>query len=216
MTTREGAARFLEPSIVLVAGVALWFILVWLDRGASFLLGLAAPGLPFFGSAAPVFVEEGCKFLAALAFMRGSRGLSALRRRLDDGNSFDPEPGLRWPGLALATVVVFATAENLSYYIAFPGAGILWRLFWSLPIHLVGAMAVILGLVAGRISRILAALLFALSWHLAANAIAAAGPSTATLAAGSLANLLAIAALTRAWLQSVIVEGTLHGTTNRP
>ena len=47
--------------------------------------------------------------------------------------------------LGLVAVAVFAGAENLAYLIAFQEAGVLARLLWSLPVHLVAALAEALG-----------------------------------------------------------------------
>ncbi len=224
------AAAIVEPLLVLVSGILLWLGLVSLDRLATGLAAFAAPGSALVALAAPVCVEELGKLALALAFKLGGRKISALKASLagpafeegfrDEGGagagSSGPRGGeKRWPGLALAAVVVFATAENLSYFVAFPGADMLIRLSWSLPVHLVGAMALILALENGRAGRMVLAMLLAVGWHLAANAIASTGPAVAVLAAGSAASLLLIAALSRVWLKQLIIEGTVHGKSRR-
>ncbi|HUX37511.1 MAG TPA: hypothetical protein VMV44_06365 [Rectinemataceae bacterium] len=228
------AARAFEPLIVLVSGILLWLGLVSLDRLATGLATLAAPGSAALAIAAPIFVEEAGKLAMALAFMVAGRRIVAGRAFLA-GLAFDKGPakgdrapvpagsgtfgrgeeGARWPGLALAAIVVFATAENLSYLVVFPGADMFFRLSWSLPVHIAGAMALILALERGRATTTTLAILFAIAWHLAANAIASTGPAVPVLLAGSAASLIVIAALSRVWLNQLIIEGTVHGTSRR-
>ena len=86
--------------------------------------------------------------------------------------------------LGLVAVTVFAGAENLGYLIAFPESGVLTRLLWSLPVHLVAALTEALGALClfhwlggtGKLKRRLAGLpiwigtmVLAMAWHLAAN-----------------------------------------------
>ena len=49
--------------------------------------------------------------------------------------------------LGLVAIGVFAGIENLAYLLAFREAGVLARLFWSLPVHLVAGLLEALGVV---------------------------------------------------------------------
>ncbi|HTX71452.1 MAG TPA: hypothetical protein VMC79_01370 [Rectinemataceae bacterium] len=50
--------------------------------------------------------------------------------------------------LGLVAVASFAAVENLAYFAVFPEAGVLERLLWSLPVHLVSALVEAVGVLA--------------------------------------------------------------------
>jgi len=215
MSARKGSAAVLEPAVVLASGCFLWAILVQLDRGVTALAGTLAPNLPFATLSAPVAVEEAAKLCLFIAFMIAERPLAGLRLRLDPGpRSDERDVSPRWPGLALATIAVFGTFENLAYLSAFSSAGIVGRLFWSLPVHVAGAMAVIAAL-SSRRSLVAPAFLFAAGWHLGANALASSSPSAAVLIAGSVLSVAAIVVLSRLWFRNVVLEGIVHATARK-
>lgn len=215
MKPRALFARALEPLLVLASGLLLWALLVILDRVAAGAAQALLPGLVRAGLAASVLVEEGVKALLILGYALGEGPREALRRRLGGELDEGEEGAPRWPGLALAAIVVFAAAENLAYLLAFPGPGVFARLLWALPVHLGAALAFIVALQRGRAVGIALALLLALGWHLSANLLASSGPSAGLLALGAALSLLGLLGLSRLWLHTVIVEGSIHGTTRQ-
>ena len=88
-------------------------------------------------------IEELGKALAILSsgllcMYRTTRGQDARRRM----------PGAaRGLSLGLAAAAAFAAIENGAYFLAFPEAGLLARLAWSLPVHLDAALVEALGAV---------------------------------------------------------------------
>jgi hypothetical protein len=204
-------------------------------------LALLEPALGT-GLEASVLLEEGlkCALLAAFAamFMAAGRGAALSRGGSEKGLGLPPSVrGLSW---GLVAIAVFATAENLAYFAAFPGRGILLRLSWSEPVHLVSGLAEASALwqllgpgrkkptpprparaTAGRLARALAFLGLALAWHLGFNLLAdgpiprlaaGAGPAwRAALVGAALANLAAIIALAYNFAHRVIVGGFLYG-----
>jgi hypothetical protein len=189
-----GWMRVLKLSLPAIAAVASGLLLYFLLAGLETALGS--------GLLASVGLEELCKCLLALAFAlsfsaadrsglaRGAKSKAKAKRSL----GLPPEvKGLSW---ALVAVAIFATAENLAYFAAFPGQGILLRLIWSEPVHLVSALAeasaiyLLLSLLprgqatragagpgkagrlAGQALTALALLAFALAWHLGFNLVA--------------------------------------------
>ncbi len=210
-------AALREPLLVAAAGLGLWILLVILDRWVGGLaLGLA-PGTPFAAIAGPVFVEESVKFAAIVAIRLAANRIT-LAKSFGPGAVIAREDLPRWPGLALSAIVVFAAMENISYMLRFPVPDTWLRLFWSLPVHLAGAMALILALWRGGISRTLLALLFALGLHLGANLIASGALPPAILAAGIVLALGTSFALGMIWLEKIIIEGIHLGKKheNRP
>lgn len=192
----ESAIRAFDAAIALGAGLLLYFLVAWLERAMGTEL------------AAAVFLEEAGKSALLLGFAtlaprvrpRERKPLPNLPRSVE---------GLVW---GLAAIVVFATAENLAYFVAFPGNGIFLRLVWSEPVHLVSALAeaeaIWCFLLAGRgsggrdgreaaprqrarlgpVAMALCLLAIAVAWHLAFN-LAANGPIQALEGSGDEAGL---------------------------
>ncbi|HUX41268.1 MAG TPA: hypothetical protein VMV83_08910 [Rectinemataceae bacterium] len=201
-------AALRDPLLVAAAGLGLWILLVLLDRWVAGLAMGLAPGIAFAAVAGPVFVEEFVKFAAIVAIRLAENRIASALARKDDPGSVDTREDLpRWPGLALSAIVVFAATENISYMVRFPAPDTWLRLLWSLPVHLAGAMALILALWRGGIARTLLALLFALALHLGANLIASGNLAPAILAAGILMALGASFAFGMIWLEQLIIEG---------
>jgi RsiW-degrading membrane proteinase PrsW (M82 family) len=111
--------------VALGAGLLLFFLVAWLERAMGTDLATA------------VVLEEACKFLILLGFAILAPRVCPRRKKPSPSLPQAVE-GLIW---GLAAIVVFATAENLAYFAAFPGNGIFLRLFWSEPVHLVSALA---------------------------------------------------------------------------
>lgn len=121
----SGATRIRNAAVALGAGLLLYFLVAWLERAMGTDL------------AAAVFLEEAGKFVLLLAFAILGPKVCPRRKKPGPGLPQSVE-GLVW---GLASIVVFATAENLAYFAAFPGSGIFLRLSWSEPVHLVSALA---------------------------------------------------------------------------
>ena len=120
-----GAIRVRNATVAAGAGLLLYFLVAWLEHAAGTDL------------VAAVFLEEACKFMLLLGFATLAPKVRPRRRKPAPGLPQGVE-GLIW---GLAAIVVFATAENLAYFAAFPGGGIFLRLVWSEPVHLVSALA---------------------------------------------------------------------------
>lgn len=222
--SRSIPADAVHALAALAAGILLYFASARVEVEAS--LGLA-------GS---VLLEEALKtgVILGFAILSGRRAAAPPVPARKAGIGLPEEAqGLAW---GIAAIVAFATAENLAYFAAFPGRGILLRLLWSEPVHLVAGLAeaeaVWLFLRVARAKAGPAAALgcacllaSALLWHLGFNALAD-GPLPALERAGDeaglawrsaiagafLANLAAIAALGYRFIHRVIVGGFLYGS----
>jgi len=179
----SGTVSIRNAATALGAGILLYFLVAWVEQTMGTDL------------VAAVFLEEACKFALLLGFAILAPKVCPRRRKPVPSLPQEVE-GLIW---GLAAIVVFATAENLAYYAAFPGGGIFLRLVWSEPVHLVSALAeaeavwllVRMGrkVAAGRpegaaprpqaviamAARAACLLAVAVAWHLAFN-LAANGP----------------------------------------
>jgi hypothetical protein len=130
--------------------------------------------------------------------------------------------------LGLVAIVIFAGAEDLLYLHAFPEAGVLARLAWSLPVHLVAGLLEALGTVslfrhpAGAIAirrvRTWVGLFFwvgslglAAAWHLAANQLASGPLPFPLYLAGAVTAFLLLVALLSAFFRQAYLGGFLHG-----
>jgi hypothetical protein len=181
----------LEAASVATAGLFLYAAALVPERLLSASGGLSA------------LIEEMLKTLTIAAFaLAGAR--SAARMAGTERSSIRRARAIRLgsarkTSLALAAVAVFAAIENLSYFLAFPEAGIAARLVWSLPVHLVAALAEALGVLAlaaslararaarmggkpeslkrrlASLSAFLAGAGSGFLWHWTANALAAGG-----------------------------------------
>jgi len=131
--------------------------------------------------------------------------------------------------LGLVAITVFIGVEHLAYCAAFPEAGILTRLLWSLPVHLVAALVEALGALAllqqvnaeaeGRPwARALrgpgaccGALALAAAWHGGANLLVSGRLALPVFVTGAcLAHLLFLILLSR-FLTQAYLGGFLHG-----
>jgi hypothetical protein len=120
--------------------------------------------------------------------------------------------------LGLAAVAVFVIAENLAYFSAFPEAGILKRLLWSMPGHLVAALLEALGALGllrrrDRWGGLLAGLSLglAISWHGALNLLASGTLTLQVFAAVALLANLLLLGLLHLFLDRAYLGGFLHG-----
>jgi len=193
---------------------------------AGFLLYGLAAGIEAFAGTGPLVaatVEELGKASLLLGFCwqgwkggpernprREARGrLLRLARRLS---------------LGLVAVAVFVGVENLAYLAAFPEAGVLARLLWSLPVHLVAALVEALGfllvfrrLAGGRRPGLAGAalgsggLVLAWAWHLGANLLVSGRLTPKVFTAGVvIANLLFLVLMMQ-FLRKAYLGGFLHG-----
>lgn len=209
--------------------------------------GLAAgiAGLALYGAAAGIEIALGSgPAAAALLEELGKAGLLLLsgwlgiRTRAEwTKRERNPARRARSQALALArglslglvAIALFAGIENVAYLIAFPEAGVLGRLLWSLPVHLVAALLEALGAVflfthpatrieAHRPLRSLTgplvwtgALVLATAWHLSANLLASGRLTFPLFTTGVvIAHLLCLALLFR-FLRQAYLGGFLHG-----
>jgi hypothetical protein len=195
-----------EALLVLVGGLSLY--------GAASGLEIALGTGPVGGA----LLEETGKALVILVagWLGGRKAVSERHpRRQIRATNLGIARGL---SLGLSAVAMFVLAENMAYFSVFPEAGILKRLLWSMPGHLVAALLEALGslwllrrcdwrgaLLAGM------SLVLAVLWHVAMNLLAT-GPLTAlvfttgALLAPSLFLILLLLYLDRAYL-----GGFLHG-----
>jgi hypothetical protein len=194
------------------------FIEAVLAALAGLLLYAAAAGLETVLDAGPTLsaiLEELGKTMLLLVFGWSGRVGASVRQRV---------LGLaRGLSLGLVAVTVFAAAENMAYLLAFQEAGVLARLLWSLPVHLVAALAEAWGvliLLRGReTSRraILgtlcwfAGLCFACAWHIGANALASVHLAASTFAGGVALAILLFLVLMSQFLKQAYLGGFLHG-----
>jgi RsiW-degrading membrane proteinase PrsW (M82 family) len=174
-------------------------------------------------------IEEAGKAILVAAF-----GLAALR-----SGGGDPARGL---SLGLAASAVFAAIENCAYYLAFPEAGTLARLAWSLPVHLDAALLSALGAAPllrrigerrrerarspspgrasggdplpwlSRIALFATAVAAAAAIHALANFVLSKGPTGMILAAAPIIGFSALAVLAIAFIDTAYIGGFLHGT----
>ena len=127
--------------------------------------------------------------------------------------------------LGLVAVAVFAGVENLAYLFAFPEAGVLARLAWSVPVHLAAGLGQALGflllfsrLEGGRGRSAMAwlaaagGLCLAAAWHAGANLLVSGPLSPRAFTVGAVAaNLLCLALLVQ-FLKHAYLGGFLHGS----
>lgn len=188
--------------------------------GGLYALFAIAEGMGGLGLVASALLEECGKFallvgLAATAARK--RNHAAIAKANGDALC-----------LGLVAIGLFATIENLAYFLAFPARDILARLLWSEPVHLVcgffeAAAAGVLATAARRREKAsswlrpcleaVSCIAFALAWHLGFNLLAAADPTGPAVAAAGLANLAALLAGGRYFAQRVLVGGFLYGIT---
>lgn len=185
---------------------------LWVLAGGAALFGLAA-GLERGFELGPVsgaWLEEAGKTLLLLGF-----GLLGNRRAIPERTrALGIARGL---SLGLVAVSVFVLIENLAYFAAFPEAGILGRLLWSTPGHLVAALLEALGLLAllrrerFGLLRAGAALALAGAWHTGLNLLASGPLAGSHFLAGSAVALLATLTLLFLFLGQAYLGGFLHG-----
>jgi len=223
----------LEAGLAAASGLLLYLAILALEGLGDLLLPLDAPEAA--RRALFALVEEGAKLCLLLAF--GLSFAAAGPRRSGGAARGGKARGGAARGLSLgmAAIAVFAAAENLAYFAAFPGWGAAGRLLWSEPVHLVSALALSLGLfplVSGRggpagrsaaraAPAIAGGFALAYAWHLAANLAAsglllpraaeAPGGAARLLAAGSILNAAALWALVRLYLHKAVIGGFLYG-----
>lgn len=197
-------STFREALVAVTAGLALY--------GAAAGLGTAGGGGPVFSA----LLEELLKAALLLGFGWAGRRMGGEDnpRRLARCRALGLARGL---SLGLVAVTVFAGAENLAYLAAYREAGVLARLLWSLPVHLVAALLEALGVLClfrGRLAGSafgcgLVAL--AMGWHAAANLLAAHRLAFPAFAGGvAVANLLFLILLLQ-YLRHAYLGGFLHG-----
>jgi len=191
------------------------------------LFGLTA-GLERHFGAGPIssaLLEELGKTVLLLGFGLSGLGSAPDRNPLRAARS--RALGLaRGLSLGLVAVTLFAGAENIAYLIAFPEFGVLGRLLWSLPVHLVAALLEALGLLfllrwlgtrSGLRWRLvgvacaLAGLALASTWHAAANLLVADRLGPGSFAAGVATALLLFLVLMSQFLRQAYLGGFLHG-----
>jgi hypothetical protein len=221
MDDREGRDLVKRPG-VMDGGLAIAAGLVLYGAMAGIELALQAD--PRISA---ILEELGKALLLLVSGWRGGLGRRAILER-------NPVRLTRWLALGtarglslgLVAVAVFIGAENLGYLIAFPESGVLARLLWSLPVHLVAALAEALGAlfllrqlaVKGAIRNRLAglsawtgALVLAMAWHLTANLLVSHHLEPWTFTAGMvIANLLFLVLLLQ-FLKQAYLGGFLHG-----
>lgn len=199
--------------MALGSGMALFFVAAWVQRY-----------LPL-GPMVAVLEEEAGKagliLLGGFWRVHSVRGFAALennpgRRARTLGMGL-----ARGLSLGLVAVCSFAAAENLAYLLAFPEGGVLARLFWSLPIHLVSALLEALGALlwlrgphrrpwVGPLAWVVS-LAAAVGFHLGANHLASSAlPFSLFLSGVIVANALFVALLA-VYLRQAYLGGFLHG-----
>lgn len=198
-----------------------------LAGAAGGLLFGAAAGLEGRLGAGPLLsalLEEAGKVTLLLLFgglgQGPARGLATRRETRSRGLAL-----ARGLSLGLVAVTVFAGAENLAYLLAFPEFGVLERLLWSLPVHLVAGLLEALGVLflfrwletksgfrwrAAGLASCLGALGLAVCWHGAANLLAAEHP--AAVPGGAVVAFLLFLVLLPQFLGRAYLGGFLHGT----
>lgn len=200
---------FKDGGIVVMAGLFLY------GAAAGVEAGLGA------GPAVSAVLEEFGKMVLLLGF--GWRGWGSTREGRLPRQIRARILGLaRGLSLGLVAVAVFAGAENLAYLVAFQEAGVLARLFWSLPVHLVAGLLEALGVIRVfrgleraqglvGVSLALASLGLACAWHLGANLLLLEHLSSATFLGGVVvANLLFLVLLWQ-FLKQAYLGGFLYG-----
>ena len=206
-------SAFAEGVSVAMAGLLLYGVMAGIESGLGMDLTVAA------------ILEELGKAMVVLGF--GWYGRRAAHEgplpRLAQRRALGLARGL---SLGLVAVAVFAGAENMAFLVAFREAGILARLLWSLPVHLVAALLEALGVVflfrgmEGRANfraRLVGVFLWSSSlclagvWHRGANALVSVRLASSTFAAGVvIANLLFLVLLSQ-FLKQAYIGGFLHG-----
>jgi hypothetical protein len=206
----------LECLVAMGAGLGLFGLMAALE--IHFKTGLLASAL----------LEESGKALLILVFgwlgMRvrtGSAQSEASPARRKRALFLGAAHGL---SLGLLATAVFIGAENLDYLIAFPEAGVLERLLWSAPVHLVAALTEALGSIVllrslemrgwrrlARLALWLGTFLLAWGWHAGANQLVSRELSPTVLGAGIvIANVFFLVLLAR-FLRHAYVGGFLYG-----
>lgn len=194
-----------EALLALAGGGALFGLAASLERGFD------------LGPVAGAWLEEVGKTLLLLGFgLLWSRRIVPERqpRRAERTRALGIARGL---SLGLVAVSVFVLIENLAFFAAFPEAGILDRLLWSTPGHLVAALLEALGLLAllrgERFGPLRAgvALILAGGWHTGLNLLASGPLAGSYFLAGSAVALLAALTLLFLFLGQAYLGGFLHG-----
>lgn len=216
MKRRPWPRSLQEGALAVAAGLALY--------GASAGIESATGVAPVMGAV----VEETAK--AALLLLAGWLGRHHPRACHPPQRPRARALGMaRGLSLGLVAITVFIGMENLVYCSAYPEAGILVRLLWSLPVHLVAALAEALGTLAllkqldtrspdRRWVRTLrgpgvwiGSLACATAWHGGANLLVSDRLAWPIFLAGaSLATLLCLVLLSR-FLTQAYLGGFLHG-----
>jgi len=205
-----------EGALAVAAGLALY--------GASAGIETATGATPIMGAV----VEETAKaaLLLLAGWLGGRRPKACHPAQRPRAQALGMARGL---SLGLVAITVFIGMENLAYCSAYPEAGILARLLWSLPVHLVAALVEALGALAllqqpeppspdrrwGRALRgpgaWFGALGCAAAWHGGANLLVSGRlPWPVFLAGAILATLLCLVLLSR-FLTQAYLGGFLHG-----
>lgn len=220
----------IEGAIAIFAGTGLFFAVAGIESSLR------------ASSSSSAFIEEIGKASTILTFgwiyryleahEGAPKGKSPRGARLRRGAT------ARGVSMGLAAAAVFAAVENLAYFAAFPEAGILARLLWSLPVHLDSALLEALGAlpllgISPRVSRSrkgalrgLAPRFASLAYHTlafavglvagallhaAANLAAEMGIAAEALASGALVGIIGFAALAKAYYHTAYIGGFLHG-----
>ena len=177
------AAASASRAAAFLTGVALFFVVRWVERGASLL--------------AASLLEEGLKGCLFLALWLAHR-LAGPRLRALPAAEFLP----------LICVVGFALAENILYFLEAPTGSIYQRLLYSYPIHINTAALYTLAYPAGRPLAAALAGLAGLSYHFALNVLALVARAPTVYAVGAL-NLIALAVLFR-YIHRLRIERSLE------
>jgi hypothetical protein len=228
---------FILPAAAILIGSLLFPLLYFIESDLAAVLGNVPQLQPAIRElVAPALLEELVKLALLAAFLSFGR----LRWRPGIGTTRPPILDLRAQlvhaarrlGFGTVAIGIFSAVENLNYFLFFPGTGTFQRLIWSLPVHLVSALALSLGLFVSLECRLdkgsreksarpptsrlsglnpLAAFMFAAVWHVGANALASASPDPRILAAGALANLAALVTLGSIYCRRVLIGGMTYG-----
>ncbi len=211
-------SALLEGVIAVMAGLALF--------GAAAGMEMAVGA----GPTASAILEELGK--AALLLLAGRLGILFRAGQILERNSRRQARSLalgaaRGLSLGLVAIAVFAAIENMAYLIAFPESGVLTRLVWSLPVHLVAALAEAMGTLflfrylsdkaPGWLKKLIGtttwigSLALAMVWHIGANLLVSGHLTASAFTAGMVtANLLFLVLLSQ-FLRQAYLGGFLHG-----
>lgn len=203
----------LDAALAGLAGCLLFGAAASVERG----LGLGPKG--------SACLEELGKSVLLLAFGWFSQGAFLERNPLRQAR-FRALGCARGLSLGLVAVTVFAGAENLAYLIAFPEFGVLGRLLWSLPVHLVAALVEALSLLfllrgwsletgprwrlAGCACAV-GGLGLASAWHATANVLVSEPLVPGVFTGGVAISLLLFLVLLSQFHRRAYLGGFLHG-----